>query len=241
MRRKEIKTAVVVVSVVVVVALGLGYLRAHQRLGRPGVKTTPLGTGINVQVELPEKVLDYTSVEVPQAAIVTNSLPADTSYGQRLYTAPDGLKILLNVVLMGMDRTSLHKPEFCLVGDGWSIDSSETVKIRISEPYPYELPVVRKIVTKRVRTPAGEAVQRGVYIYWYVTDGAISGDATGFERMWLMSKALLTRGVLQRWAYITCFSVCNPGEEETLFRRMADFIAAAVPLFQTTAGPPLKQ
>jgi hypothetical protein len=44
----------------------------------------------------------------------------------------------------------------------------------------------------------------------------------------------LRTGVLQRWAYVTCFSVCQPGQEEATFNRMKEFLAAAVPEFQLT-------
>ena len=30
---------------------------------------------------------------------------------------------------MGMDRTSIHKPEFCLPGQGWRIDQKTTVDL----------------------------------------------------------------------------------------------------------------
>ena len=55
--------------------------------------------------------------------------------------------------------------------------------------------------------------------------------------MWWMARDLITKGVLQRWAYISCFSVCPPGQEEALYARMREWIAAAVPQFQLSAGP----
>ncbi|MCS7338139.1 MAG: EpsI family protein, partial [Verrucomicrobiae bacterium] len=214
--------------------------KAGQKLGSPGVTTIPIpGERLRVQVKLPEKVLDYRSEEIEQAAIVTNTLPQDTSFGQRLYEAPDGFKLLLNVVLMGLDRTSLHKPEFCLVGAGWRIDASERLSIPVDRPHPYLLPVTRKLVTREDTFAGQKFTRRGIFVYWYVADGAISGDATGLERMFWMAKELLTTGVLQRWAYVTCFAVCAPGEEELTYNRMREFIAAAVPEFQLAAGKPV--
>jgi hypothetical protein len=52
-----------------------------------------------------------------------------------------------------------------------------------------------------------------------------------------MARDLMTRGVLQRWAYISCFSVCPPGHEEATYARMKEWITAAVPQFQLAAGP----
>lgn len=225
----------------------LVWLKAHQRLGAPGVKTVATSDGPGLRVELPERVLNYDSTNVPVPQIVTDTLPRDTSYGQRLYWAPDDFQIQLSVVLMGSDRTSHHKPEFCLRGAGWQIDQSDEQTVPMTRPHAYELPVIRKLVSQPVMFRGQPATLRGVYVYWFVADRAISADASGLQRMWRMTKSLLTTGVLQRWAYITCFSVCLPGQEEATFERMKQFIAAAVPEFQLARGeaiarpPPIHQ
>lgn len=227
---------------------GAGFLiqmQANQRLGAPGVKTEPLpGNGddaINVHVLLPERVLQYDSKELQQEAVVTNTLPADTSYGQRRYVNKTNSNdwVAVNVVLMGTDRTSIHKPQYCLEGSGWKIDPDPTVSmettIPIERPQPYELPVIKLVSTRVVQDPGGRPVPlRGLYVYWFVADGALSGDMSGGERMWWMAKHLLLTGELQRWAYVSCFTVCLPGQEEATFERIKKFIAASVPEFQLT-------
>jgi len=52
--------------------------------------------------------------------------------------------------------------------------------------------------------------------------------------MWWMARELFRTGELQRWAYVLCFAVCLPGQEEVTFERIRKFIAAAVPEFQLT-------
>jgi hypothetical protein len=37
---------------------------------------------------------------------------------------------------------------------------------------------------------------------------------------------------LDRWAYISYFSVCEPGQEDAAFERMKKLIAISVPEFQ---------
>ncbi len=217
----------------------LARMKTNQRLGLPGVKTEPFADGANLRVLLPERVLHYVSREIPTEAIVTNTLPRDTSFGQRMYLNPAGSndQVQLTVVLMGADRTSIHKPQFCLEGAGWRIDDKYSLetKIPIASPRPYELPVIRLVSTRTMQNPQGQsAVVRGVYVYWFVADGALSGDMSGNERMWWMAKHLLTTGELQRWAYVSCFSVCLPGQEEATFERIKKFIAASVPEYQLT-------
>ena len=104
-------------------------LRGHQRLGNPGVKTHPLVGSNRLQVDLPELVLDYQSDLLDGDDIEKATLPADTSFGRRLYRATDGFQTLVTVILMGNDRTSLHKPQFCLPGSGYKIDQAASIEL----------------------------------------------------------------------------------------------------------------
>jgi hypothetical protein len=234
-----------IIATVVVVLIGgtaalLGNMRAHQRLGEPGVKTIPTSDPKRLEVVLPDKVLDYVSERVEVDQMTKDALPQDTSFGIRLYKGPDEFQILANVVLMGGDRTSLHKPQFCLEGQGWAIDAaaSSAGTIRIGKPEPYDLPVVKLVSTRVINGQTTNV--RGVYVYYYVADNAISAGALGYERMWWMAKEVLTTGVLQRWAYVTFMAACPPGQEDATYERMKQFIAAAVPEFQTEHGSAVK-
>lgn len=217
----------------------LARMKANQQLGLPGVKTVPLGSGKNLRVLLPERVLQYESEQIQQEAIVTNTLPADTSYGQRRYIDRKNPNdwVILNVVLMGADRTSMHKPQYCLEGAGWQVDNAHSLETTISmeRPQPYQLPIIRLLTTRSIQNASGQTIPvRGVYVYWFVADDALSGDKSGADRMWWSAKHLLRTGVLQRWAYISCFAVCLPGQEDVTFERLKNFIAASVPEFQLT-------
>jgi hypothetical protein len=245
----------IVLALVALVLMGgaaglLVRMKSRQHLGQPGVKTEAIPGSRNLRVLLPEWVLTYDSQEIPLDAIVTNVLPADTSYGQRVYvnTGNSNEWFQMSVVLMGSDRTSIHKPQYCLEGAGWRIEHPATAELKIpmTRPQPYDLPVIKILATREHRTAKGTVPIRGLYVYWFVADDALSGDKSGAERMWWMAKHLLKTGELQRWAYVSCFAVCLPGEEAATFERMKKFLAAAVPQFQlvprpgatAAAGPP---
>src|SRR5215468_11957424 len=113
-------------SVIALTAVGVARLQALQRVGTPGIKLIDQavfmedGTRIGTQtVPLPMVVLDYQSHEEPIGKKVVTWLPKDTTYAQRIYEAPDHFRIQANVVLMGTDRTSIHKPEYCLPAQGF--------------------------------------------------------------------------------------------------------------------------
>jgi hypothetical protein len=236
MNRTKLFLFVVTLALIAGTAGLLGQLRSYQRLGKPGVKTQRLPDSNRLQVFLPEKVLDYQSESVDIDEVTQKALPQDTSFGQRRYTAPDGFVTLVNVVLMGADRTSLHKPQFCLEGQGWHIDkgASAETKVPIIRPSTYDLPVIKLVTSKQVEANGQTQTARGLYVYWFVADNALSGSASGMERVLSSARQLVHTGVLQRWAYVSCFAVCAPGQEDATFERMKLFIAAATPEFQLT-------
>jgi hypothetical protein len=235
MNRSKWILALVAVLLIGGTALVLARYKTVQRLGEPGVVTRPIPGSPNVEVVLPELVLDYTSELLPQAEIVTNVLPRDTSYGQRRYMTDDHW-ITVNTVLMGSDRGSLHKPQYCLTGSGWTITKTEVVTIPMEKPVSYDLSVIKLTAATVLKTEGREQPLSAIYVYWYVSDNALSADPSGADRMWSMARRMLTEGVLERWAYITYFAPCNPGDEEATFERVKRLITATVPEFQIPPG-----
>jgi hypothetical protein len=216
---------------------GLAYFRAHQKLGAPGVKVVMVGlrdeNGNVVTtrgVPLPEKVLEFRSELLPITTQLLQTLPGDTTYGRRLYSSDDGFGASASVVLMGADRTSIHKPEFCLPGGGWNIDKKEADTIRIDSPAPYDLPVMKWSVSQEVRG----GVLHGFYIFWFVNDREITREHSG--RMISIAKSMLSKGELERWAYISYLVFCQPGQEDAAYARAKKLIAASVPQYQLVNG-----
>lgn len=213
---------------------GLLWLKMHQRLGQPGLS-----------LDLPEQALDFKSMPQEVSKIEIDTLPKDTSFGRRLYyRVREGVTnyYQVSIVLMGSDRTSIHKPQFCLVGQGWTIDRTDKSTIPMARPHAYEMPVMKLGLARKFKTEGGKEVLRhGNYTYWFVADKAVTADH--WERMWWMARNLFLTGELQRWAYVSCFGTCWPGEEATLDAEMKELLTAIVPEFQkaTVAPGPLAQ
>lgn len=210
------------------------HLKAAQRLGPPGVKVVPIAGSNRLRIELPERLPLYRSTNLEPTLVELQTLPSDTTITRRLYQAGDGFQAMLNVVLMGTDRTSIHKPEFCLAAQGWMIGRRELTSLSMTRPYPYELPVQRYTARAERKDPAGQVTAwSGVYVFWFVAEDKLT--ASHWVRMGWSTRELLRRGVLPRWAYVACFSICPQGQEEATFARMKQFLTAAVPEFQTVA------
>jgi hypothetical protein len=208
-------------------------LQTTQKLGIPAVKTSPIAGSPRLLVELPANVPGYTSEVLQEDKLTLDTLPQDTSFGGRRYVAPDGFWAIAKVVLMGSDRTSIHKTEFCMEGSGWRIDRSRSaeVMIHMNRPYPYDLPVMKYITSREVDMNGQKTLLKGIYVAWFVADNN-EYTTQHWKRMWWLARDLLRMGVLQRWALVNYFSVCPPGQEEATFERMKKLIVETVPEFQ---------
>ena len=113
---------------------------------------------------MPGQVAGYTCQVTNQPDLVIQALPTDTSFGRCQYTAPDGFWSCANVVLMGTDRSSIHKPQECLTGQGWKLDdtASQVEHIRMLKPSPYDLPVMRLTGTLEIQDQGQARTLRGV-------------------------------------------------------------------------------
>ncbi|MGA2247568.1 MAG: exosortase-associated EpsI family protein [Verrucomicrobiota bacterium] len=232
MNRLKAILFITVLVLIAATAAALAHARANQRLGLPGVKTRPIPDSHNLEVLLPPEAAGFQSVVVPEAEMVTNSLPRDTSFGQRLYQAADGFQVVGNVVLMGSSRASIHKPQICMTAQGWDIDDavSHEETVHLDHPVPYDLPVMRLVATRRGQLNGQTVTQRGVYVYWFVD--ADRCTASHQKRMLWMAHDVVVKNELDRWAYVSYFAKCDPGQEEATFGRLRQLIAASVPQFQ---------
>ena len=60
--------------------------------------------------------------------------------------------------------------------------------------------------------------------------------ASHWERQWSMIRGLVLENELQRWAYVSFFTVCEPGDEDAAYGRLAGLIAACVPRLETPSS-----
>jgi hypothetical protein len=235
------KWAVLAVGLAMMAGTG-GYLaefRQRMHLGPPGVRVGPAQLydekgqlAATNGVLLPETVLGIKGTEVPVTRVELESLPKDTTFGRKMYRGADNFHVMTSVVLMGSDRASIHQPQFCLVGQNWTIEKTEGVKLPMERPNRYDLPALKLTASRRVSNGVHPArMVKGLYVYWFVTaDKITAGQGT---RFWSIAKTMVEKGELERWAYISYFATCVPGEEETTFEKMERFIRASVPDFQT--------
>src|SRR5437870_2241856 len=116
------------------------------RVSEPGVKL------VEGQPYLPEKAGAWTGGELtglsPEERAI---LPADTEGARRVYRDAADHELYCSIVLAGRDVTSIHRPELCLRGQGWSLEKPEIEAVptvaaghlrvsRMNAAHDYKLP-----------------------------------------------------------------------------------------------------
>jgi hypothetical protein len=223
-------------------AFWLNGLRSAVHLGKPGVKLTSVPVldeqsriARTNSVALPLRVPGFEARLANITRMELEYLPPDTTYARRFYALPnEGFSVQASAVLMGTDRTSIHRPEYCLTGQGWTITRQRSLEIGIAGSKPYKLPVQRYDMTYQGEVDGRLAIRSGIYVFWFVADGQLTSSHV--QRQWWLIRDLLLHQTLQRWAYISFFADCAPGDEDLTYDRITRLVAATVPDFQLTTG-----
>jgi hypothetical protein len=236
--------------VVFAVALGMmagtaGWLkdfRGRHLLGPPGVRLGQVPiydekTNLvsSQSVVLPESVLGIPSYPLPISLGEESALPKDTTFGRRYYRLPGSdFGVQISVVLMGTDHTSIHQPQYCLYAQDWTVNDTERIGLHMERPFAYDIPAIKLTASREFRK-AGQTLDC-IYVYWFVSEDKITAEEG--SRLWSMWKTVLRKGELERWAYISYFVTCLPGQDKATFERLERFIGASAPEFQLVTGKP---
>jgi len=187
-----------------------------------------------VQMSLPDQILGWQGSLAKVSQVERDILGEDTEFARKIYLSPDGkLGFFLSIVLSGKDRTSIHPPEMCLRGQGWQLQpTTDIVTVRISEPKPYVLDVMKleAYIPGNLKTGGGKP-QKLLYLYWFVGKDLVTPfkNTMTFRESW----DRIVYGKSHRWAYVTLAAIVQPGDETSTLRLMRIFLESAVPRFQT--------
>ena len=160
-------------------------------------------------------------------AVEREVLPADTGFSRRTYVNVSDPRqaVFVSIVLSGKDRTSIHRPELCLVGQGWSLLEKRGGWLDgVSEGGGVPVTWLR---TEAVEPRTRERVPALVG-YWFVSSEAVV--ASHWERFFHDAWNRL-RGRADRWAYVLVQTDARDGEEAAI-RRMREVLSAVLPKVQ---------
>lgn len=179
--------------------------------------------------ELPQFLgIEWTGRPQPVSAAEREILPPDTGYSRKLYFnhRDPSRQVFLSIVLSGRDRSSIHRPELCLVGQGWTVAEGREHRFRTGSGET--IPATVLPVRREVQTPEGKRVVPQVVAYWFVGSDRIV--ASHWRRVLLDAWNRVTRAQADRWAYVLLQTDAVDGEDAALARMQA-VLAETLPAF----------
>lgn len=221
------------------VLLGIGAvsLVARQFDLRPPEATAGVLLAVNGvdPAPLPEFIgTDWIGQRVEVTPAEREVLPPDTGYSRRNYVSIQdrARQVFLSIVLTGRDRSSIHRPELCLLGQGWNLVSRTETTLTIG---PGEtLPVTLLRVEREVIGRAGERQAVSCWlVYWFV--GRTATVASHAEMLWRSSLDRLLHFRADRWAYVVAQTPVMAGQTTDL-RTIEEVLTDVWPRLKGTPG-----
>jgi hypothetical protein len=183
----------------------------------------------------------FVGTTVPVSEAEHLILPKDTEFVRKDYRdfpGPDD--IFCGIVLSGAAQQSIHRPEVCLVAQGWNITDQEDIPIRLDSGH---LLTVRNLTIKRTEMIDNKPITIVRYnMYWFVGEKVTT--PYHYMRIFLSSWDRIVHNRAHRWAYVTVAAMItkdlipNGLTPEQTKAGMIDFIKKIVPTFQKSEMPP---
>jgi len=213
--------------------LFLGHLASLPPRGQVGVRLA--ADGLN-PVELPvflgtEWIGRRTEVTAAERAI----LPPDTGYSRKDYAAVSNSaqRVFFSIVLSGRDRSSIHRPELCVVGQGWTIQAVTEHRFSTPGRVPGGFPATVLHVRREVQTPRGVVVVPQLIVYSFVGGDTI--ERTYWRRLARDAWNRVFHARADRWAYVLMQTDAREGEAAAL-ARMQTVLDQTRPAFEKPPG-----
>jgi hypothetical protein len=174
-----------------------------------------------VIMNLPDSIGNYLGFDIGIDERERLILPGDTEFAKKRYEGFDLPEITTEIVLSGAQRQSIHRPQVCLVGQGWAIQKEEPLLITLADGRTQK---VRKLTL--VRTQNGTQIE-GYFIYWFIGKDKTTDDHV--ERIILTSWDRIVHRVNHRWAYVIVSSIlptqakATAGERQKVLSDLVSF------------------
>jgi exosortase len=229
------KVAAAVIALSVGAMFFLHGLANRPVAGEPGVMLAADGKN---PAELPSFLgTEWIGRRAEVSAVEREILPADTGFARKNYVAVTNptQQVFLSVVLSGRDRSSIHRPELCLVGQGWTVEATKGVRWSLPGRggERREFPATLLRVRREIATPRGRTIVTQWVAYWFV--GGDEVVATHAGRMLRDGWNRVAHGRADRWAYVLAQTDGADGEAAAL-ARMQTVLDGALPAVQQVAG-----
>jgi len=159
------------------------------------------------------------------SSIERRLLPSDTILKKSRYDNPDEHRVLFTIVLSGQKRSSIHRPEVCLVGPNSEIDRSFIHTVDLGNDRTLDVKILEMV--HRIKKPDGTiGVWTSYYAYWFA--GVNRETPYHIQRMIWMASDRLFRNKSYRWAYISASGARTP-QNTSYLTEIDNFLQSAYP------------
>jgi len=171
-----------------------------------------------VVLDLPQRIGLLVGRPDEPSQVEKDNLPTDTEFAKMTYitaTDRDDERDIahLSIVLAGSERRSIHRPEVCLKGQGWSVTGQ---RIREVEMGRHGKLKVTDLAIERVGGGVNGRPMKGRYVYWFIgTDATTPSHA---ERIWRTTLDSVVSNVNHRWAYAAVSTLVTEGHDPAFTR-----------------------
>ncbi len=187
-----------------------------------------------VIMQLPNRIGDYWGNHQEVSHAEKTILPEDTEFARKLYESSEGDQILCSIVLSGAQKRSIHRPEVCLPGQGWTVRSAEVISIPLDHHAP--LRAMNLSLQRPIESgPHQKKTLSSYYLYWFVGENRMTPHH--YERILSTSWDRVFHKINHRWAYVIISSWVTEGlrppyhnASQTL-TAIKEFIRLAAPTF----------
>ncbi|MEM7145821.1 MAG: exosortase/archaeosortase family protein [Verrucomicrobiota bacterium] len=201
---------------------------------------TPSSPGVSppgVVFALPETIGEYWGEEVAMSDLERRILDAEVEIVRRNYRPFQGAPITCTIVLSGAEARSIHRPEICLPGQGWSITDTDVIQIDLNTDNSINATVLSLARTETL--PDGRPFFRRAYnIYFYVGSDTTTGTRHGQITRTILDG--LFRNMTHRWSMVGVFAPLppnqtnNPVAGELTVEQLKEFVREIVPSIKAT-------
>lgn len=122
-------------------------------------------------------------------------LPADTVLERKTYRNGQNQQITVTLVFSGRHRSSIHRPELCLVRQGSEIVSGHLHDVALAGRAPLRIKVLNFLHRGADNRPSG-----AYFAYWFVGPG--HETPSHYARMFWMGWERVVHSRSSRWAYL---------------------------------------
>ena len=126
------------------------------------------------------------------------ALPPDTEFIKSAYTNEAGTRLSTSIVLSGVARDSIHRPQRCLTAQGNNLDGEYTLSVPLEGRGPLKIRVIQ--ASREFKMEKDSVYHHFFYAYWFV--GQERETPYHLGRMFWLAWDRVVRSKANRWAYI---------------------------------------